>query len=121
MVVLIYTLNSHIVSLAGFARSFTNKYENEDFHSIKDDIIAELNEALLLIEHKEVQETSHNAPSELKDELEELVSKRRRELQQGLIDTETRNVLVEFKPVVDQFLFISRITGDIKKLAKDFG
>ncbi|MCH5682916.1 hypothetical protein LWM68_00650 [Niabella sp. W65] len=120
MVVLIYTLNSHIVSLAGFARGFKNKYGDEDFHAIKDDITAELNEALSLIEHKEVTEAQHHAPIELKEELDELVSKRRLELQQGLVETETRKVLVEFKPVVDQFLFISRIAGDIKKLAKSF-
>ncbi len=120
MVVLIYTLNSHIVSLASFARSFKNKYGDEDFHAIKDDITAELDEALLLIAHKEVAEALHYAPIELKEELDELVSKRRLELQQGLVDTETRQVLVEFKPVVDQFLFISRIAGDIKKLAKSF-
>ena len=120
MVVLIYTLNSHIVTLAGFAKNFTHQFANEDFKDIREDIAAELNEALLLIEHKAVSETSHHAPIELKDELEELVDMRRRELQQGLIDTETRKILVEFKPVVDQFLFISRIAGDIKKLAKKF-
>ncbi|WP_346237671.1 FUSC family membrane protein [Niabella insulamsoli] len=120
MVVLIYTLNSHIVSLAGFSRNFSNKYGAEDFHAIREDIAEEMEEALLLLAHRDVPETIHHAPSELKEELDELVSKRRRELQQGLVDTETRSVLVEFKPVVDQFLFISRIAGDIKRLAKDF-
>lgn len=120
MVVLIYTLNSHVVSLAGLAKEFYNKKMNENFSGIKNDIIEELNEALLLIEHKEVSETIHTAPIELRDELNELIAKRRSELQHGLIDTDTRTELNTFKPVADQFLFISRIAGDIKKLAKDF-
>mgnify|MGYP001319082829 CR=1 FL=1 len=120
MVVLIYTLNSHIVSLGALARNFKQQYTDEDFQSIKEDVVAELNESISMIEHKAVNEIKHHAPVELKEELDELVTKRRRELQQGLVDTETRKMIVAFKPVVDQFLFISRIAGDIKKLAKGF-
>lgn len=123
MVVLVYTLNSHIVSLAAMTKGFSNVFPHEDFSAIKDDIIADLNESISLIENKgkEIQESKHNdAPMELKHELNELIEKRRRELQQGIIDTETRKMLTTFKPVADQFLFISRIAEDIKKLAKRF-
>ncbi len=119
MVVLIYTLNSYIVSLGALARTFQDKNIEEDFHAIKSDIILVLNEAISFIEKKDVTEEELRASEELKDELKELIAKRRRELQQGFIDTETRKMIVDYKPVVDQFLFISRIAGDIKKLAKN--
>lgn len=119
MVVLIYTLNSHIVSLGSLVKTFKHSYSDEDFSAIREDILSELNESISLIAQKAFDEVKHIAPLELKDELDELVAKRRRELQQGLVETETRKMIIDFKPVVDQFLFISRIAGDIKKLAQE--
>ncbi len=120
IVVLIYTLNSHIVSLAAMAKTFKPQYFDKDFNTIKIDVVSELQEALSHIQRTEIVLAPHLDSIELKAEMEELVEKRRIELQQGLIDTETRKVIVELKPVIDQFLFISRIAGDIKKLSKQF-
>ncbi|GAB3014067.1 FUSC family membrane protein [Niabella terrae] len=117
VVVLLYTLNSLIVSLGGLLRDYKHTYRDEDFKDIRQDILDVLEEARLLLERQQIADSSHEAPAELKEELDGLVATRRRELQQGLTDTETRKVIADFKPVVDQFLFISRIAGDIKKLA----
>lgn len=114
LVVLIYTLNSHIVSLAEHARANHKVSLPENFTNIKEDIVAQLNDSLLLIEQKQVGEHQQQATHQLSVELEDLVKKRRQELQLGLRNTETRELLIAFKPVADQFLFISRIVGDIK-------
>jgi hypothetical protein len=41
--------------------------------------------------------------------------KRRKELQQGIIESETRTMLSEIKPVADQFNFITNLATDIRK------
>lgn len=115
--VLISTLNSHIVSLADYAQKFAKKYQSPYFEPITQDIILELAEARNnILKTDDISLKEINLPaSTLKEEMKELVEKRRHEMQQGLIDTETRTMLNEYKPIVDQFVFISRIAGDIKK------
>ena len=119
--VLIYTLNSHIVTLADFAQKFSGKYHTDDFSQVAEYIAVELNEAKNNIAAEKFSTLQKkDSLNELKSEMDELVDRRRLELQQGLIDTETKTTLIEYKPIVDQFLFISRIAGDIKKLSLAF-
>ena len=118
--VLINVLNSHIVTLADFAEKYAEKYSSQELVDITGDIVEELAESKDLIARGDVTVTEKLAAKELKVEMKELVEQRRNEMQQGLKNTETRTTLIEYKPIVDQFLFISRIAGDIKKLAKDF-
>ncbi len=117
--VLITVLNSHIVTLADFAQQYASKYTSRELVPITEDIAAELTEAKNIINKDEVVSLVKVSAQELRDDIQELVQKRRSEMQQGLRNTETRITLMEYKPIVDQFLFISRIAGDIKKLAKD--
>ncbi|MFT3902580.1 MAG: FUSC family membrane protein [Niabella sp.] len=117
-VVLVHTLNSHIVTLADFARKYAEKYHEPDFGHIADDIAGELLLSInLLTAQEENTYKTSGAILELRQEMKELVSKRNLELQQGLMDTETRTTFRELKPIADQFLFISSIAADIKKVA----
>lgn len=115
--VLINVLNSHIVTLADFAQKYAAKYSTKELLPITDDIAAELTEAKNIIESGDVASKEKLSAAELKEDIKELVELRRSEMQQGLKSTETRTTLMEYKPIVDQFLFISRIAGDIKKAA----
>lgn len=122
-IVLIYTLNSHIASLADFAQKFAKKYKTTDFNLITEDIITRLTEAKNFLQQEDEGVETHagsEAAGILKQEMKELVEKRTHELQQGLMDTETKTTLIELKPIVDQFLFISRLSGDINKVAASF-
>lgn len=117
--VLINVLNSHIVTLADFAQKYAAKYATDELQSVTDDIAAELIEAKNRVANEDITEIHRSSAEELKDDIEELVERRRKEIQQGLRNTETSTTLMEYKPILDQFLFISRIAGDIKKLTKE--
>ena len=118
-VVLINVLNSHVVTLADFAQKYAAKYASGDLAPVTEDIEAELTEAKNILNKEEVVSLVKVSAQELRQDIKELVEKRRDELQQGLRDTQTKTTLIEYKPIVDQFLYISRIAGDIKKLVKD--
>ena len=47
------------------------------------------------------------------------IDQRKKELGQGIIDSDTRRQLSEFKPVVDQFNFIAKVSSDIEKLCRE--
>ncbi len=118
-VVMNHMLNSHIATLAHFSNTLADKYRSPDFTPIIKDTVEELEQAKSIIQHTAVMEDTEMPLSVLSTHVDELVSKRRTELQQGLIQTETREKLSELKPIVDQFFFISRIAGDIKKISEE--
>lgn len=115
--VLINVFNSHTVTLADFAEKYASKYPSKELVAITNDIVEELNEAKNMIADEKFISTEKQAASQLRDGIKELVERRRYEMQQGLKNTETHITINEYKPIVDQFLFISRIAGDIKKLS----
>jgi len=57
----------------------------------------------------------------LNDKMNQLVDRRKAELQKGVIDSETRRQLSGFKPIVDQFNFIAKVTVNIERLSKELG
>jgi hypothetical protein len=118
-VVMNHMLHSHIATLAHFSNSLADKYRSADFTPIINDTVEELAQTRALLEHTDVMQDNEMPVSALSTEVEQLVSKRRMELQQGLIQTETRQRLSELKPIVDQFFFISRIAGDMKKITTE--
>jgi hypothetical protein len=59
-------------------------------------------------DHKEALRT-------LNEQLNALIAQRKAELEQGIIESETRKKLSRFKPVMDQFNFISKIATDLEK------
>lgn len=116
-VVMSYMLNSHIATLSYFAKPLGAKYRSNEFVPVVDDTIEELESVKAILNGPAGEEQDDDNPEAvLQQQMAELVEKRRSELQQGLIDTETRVRLSELKPIVDQFLFISRIAGDMKKV-----
>lgn len=57
----------------------------------------------------------------LNDRMNELVERRRAELDQGMTESATRKQLSAFKPIVDQFNFIDKVSVNIEKLSKELG
>ena len=55
----------------------------------------------------------------LNDKMNNLVDRRKAELEKGIIDSETRRQLSGFKPIVDQFNFIAKVTVNIERLSKE--
>jgi hypothetical protein len=81
--------------------------------------VEELEQTTAILQHADTITDTEMPASALGAHMEELINKRRVELQQGLIQTETREKLSELKPIVDQFFFISRIAGDIRKISSE--
>jgi hypothetical protein len=57
----------------------------------------------------------------LNDKMNNLVDRRKAELEKGIIDSDTRRQLSGFKPIVDQFNFIAKVTVNIERLSKELG
>ena len=114
LVVANHLLASHIATLSGY---LDNRFSAEDF----DDLIES---ALLHLQHTSELLTS-TSPSthhfdavrfRVKEKLETLMDKRREEISNGLLETETRKTLSLYKTVADQFEYIFKISTDMEKL-----
>lgn len=57
----------------------------------------------------------------LNDRMSSLVERRKAELEQGTTESATRKQLSGFKPIVDQFNFIDKVSVNIEKLSKELG
>lgn len=112
-------LSAHIATLSQYAQPLAAQYAAEDFTPTINYITAQLEAARCQLKHQ--PEPAAPAPLRSKPEkrVEALLEKRRSELQQGLVETETRKTLSELKAIVDQFSFIAGIAGDIRKVNPD--
>ncbi|MGC4035470.1 MAG: FUSC family membrane protein [Chitinophagaceae bacterium] len=119
-VVLNHTLTSHIATLSHYVLPLSSKYASQDFNSIIRTDIHQL-ETTKSILHNEpvVENTGKSEAHKINERLSSILEKRRHELDQKLFDTETRKLLGELKPVVDQFNLISSIAEDLKKTSKE--
>jgi hypothetical protein len=116
-VVLNHMLTSHIATLASYVK-LSQKYSSKDFEPVISNTILKLNDAKAIVDDKPINEmTEDKLQNHLLDErVTDLLNKRREELKQGLTESETKRTLSEFKSIVDQFNFISKISSDIRKI-----
>jgi len=57
----------------------------------------------------------------LNDRMNSLVERRKAELDQGTVESATRRQLSGFKPIVDQFNFIDKVSDNIERLSRELG
>lgn len=114
-VVLVFTMNSHIATLAHYSKQgLAAKYHSEVFEPIIENTLQEMESTVGLLTNEEPeQDPVFLDTQQLKSEIKQLLDKRRHEIQQGLMNTETKIILNELKPIIDQFLLISRVAGDL--------
>jgi uncharacterized membrane protein (TIGR01666 family) len=119
LVVINHQLTSHIAALAQYAQQWAEKYAASHFTEVINTINAELEGAKIILETATVTENALAVtPRQLfTKQVEQLMNKRREELEQGLTDTPTRHTLFEYKSIVDQFDFICRLAIDSKKIS----
>ena len=119
-VVLNHTLTSHIATLSHYVLPLSSKYASPDFNSIINSDIQQLNAAKKLLNNETVAEAVATTDAhKINERLNSILEKRRKELNEKMFDTETRKLLGELKPVVDQFNLISAIAEDLKKSSKE--
>ena len=120
-VVLNHMLTSHIATLSSYVMPLSAKLASPDFIPLINNTVAKLNDAEKIIAetpaNTAASETLHN---NIQQRLQQLLQARRTELQQGILDSETKKQLSEFKPIADQFNFISNIAGDIRKIGAEW-
>jgi len=121
-VVLNHMLTSHIAALSTYVKSLSTKYASGEFIPVMNNIIEDLDNAYKILNDEEITagETEEPARNKISSRVQELLQKRRNELQQGITESETRKTLSEFKPIADQFNFIANIASDIKKISTQF-
>ncbi|HEY6975142.1 MAG TPA: FUSC family membrane protein [Chitinophagaceae bacterium] len=117
-VVLNHMLISHIATLSYYVKPLSDKYRSDDFIPVINYTVTQLKNAKRILNAEVADKESNPKPKDqtLDRRVDALMDKRREELQNGFIDTETRKTLSEFKSVVDQFNFIVKIATDIKKI-----
>ncbi len=117
-VVLIHELVSHTAALSHMIEQTKQKNFSPDFAELTNLIVTKLN-SLYNKEIKADEAIAISSTSRLDMLATELMSQRKQELEQGLIETETRMRLRELKPIIDQFGFILTIAKDLCKLKSE--
>ena len=118
-VVLNHMLTSHIATLAYYVRPLAEKYASPEFTPLINNTVNKLEDAEKIISETPADAAAPEvlAHNNIQQRLQHLLQARRTELQQGILESETKKLLSEFKPLADQFNFIDNIATDIRKTA----
>ena len=120
-VVLNHMLTSHIATLASYVMPLSAKLASPDFTSLINNAVNKLDNAAKIIAEMPGEISAlNNLKSTIQQRLQQLLEVRRTELQQGILESPTKEQLSEFKPVADQFNFIGNIAGDIEKIGGEW-
>jgi uncharacterized membrane protein YccC len=143
-----HMLTSHIATLAYYVPSLAAKYASEEFLPVVQAIAGKLENGVKALRQvpegqagpgisghevlaepgrpggstildKERSDDGKEGLRTLNEKVEQLVQKRRTELEQGITDSDTRILLSGFKPIADQFNFIAKVSADIEKLSRE--
>ncbi len=120
-VVLNHMLTSHIATLAYYVKPLSQKFASQDFAPLIYNTTIRLEDAEKIIGELPsgvvAPETQQNI---IQQRLQQLLLTRRKELQQGILESDTQKQLTKFKPIADQFNFIDNIATDIKKTSMEW-
>jgi uncharacterized membrane protein (TIGR01666 family) len=118
-VVLNHMLTSHIATLSSYRKLNSSKNDGPLYLPVIDAIEQRFNNCLSIIQGKPINQAiaiNKEGIRYLQDQLNALVEERKAELRRGVSQSEARNKLSNWKPIVDQFNFISKNTEDLEKL-----
>lgn len=120
LVVSSHMLTSHIATLSYYAQPLTKKNYSYDFSAAANAIQAKLSNAMAFLSGNQKNGdivVDENAWRFLNNKVTELTEKRKKELQHGIIESETKKELSALKPIADQFNFIMNIATSLEKLS----
>ena len=118
-----HMLTSHIATLAYYVEPYAARYADPAYEPVIDDIIFRLGQTVNLLSDQPPLLPAAPAGKEalrvLNDRVNVLLERRKAEMD-GVIaaDGEARERLREFKPIVDQFNFIGKVTTDLCKVSE---
>jgi uncharacterized membrane protein YccC len=133
MVVLNYMMASHTATLASIARSKNPPAADADYFVVIESVVSNLDAAMKLLKMEEtsvpgeLQKTittendgsvSRQGLRQMNEKVSAIVYQRKKELEQGILDSPVSRRLNGIKSVNDQFNFISKISEDLIKILK---
>lgn len=121
-VVLNHMLTSHIATLSYYVKPLATKLASNNFEPLINNTIGKLADAEKMLNNEVVEAVTTDVipKNYIQENVQQLLEARRRELQQGITESETRQKLSEIKPVADQFNFITNLATDIRKTSLQF-
>ncbi len=120
-VVLNHTLTSYITTLHYYRSTGKDFYSSADLRPAIEAILTNLKAAVSILSEAETVPGNQNGREifeKVNQIANELIAKRKEELEQGLQETATKNLLVKIKPVIDQFNYIYNISKDMVKMVR---
>jgi uncharacterized membrane protein YccC len=116
-VVLNHTLTSHIATLSYYLNVRLNKFRSPALIPVIENIRLQLSNAIHYLEAEEdaIIKANKGPLRNINEYTDELLERRKQEIAQGKLETETKQTLVEVKSVIDQFNYIYGITASITK------
>jgi len=124
-----HMLTSHVATLAYYGSPATQA-DTLAYRPVVEEIEARLEKTTLWLKGEAAvgEDITSVAPASareglrmLNDRMNGLVERRKAELDQGTTESATRRQLSAFKPIVDQFNFIDKVSVNIEKLSKELG
>jgi uncharacterized membrane protein YccC len=114
-----HMLTANIATLSLFIQKPPSSEIRQVFAPVVATISTRLQTALAHFQHAGMAANEENkmAFRNLNDKLNELLQRRKMELEKGIIDSETKKELSAFKPIADQFNFINKAATDIERLS----
>ena len=116
-----HMLTSHIATLAYYALPLPEKYADPVYQPVIKGMVTRLENTTAFLQGRSGAGESRTGKEDLRilnEKMNALMDQRKAELERGIIETDTRRRLSGFKPVVDQFNFIAKVTADIEKLSQ---
>ena len=115
-----HMLTSHIATLSYYRWPVEKKNYLCDFSPAINAIKIKLNNAITFLAGEQKNEnitTDENGWRLFNNKISELTEKRKKELQKGILESETKKELSALKPIADQFNFIMNIAISLEKLS----
>jgi uncharacterized membrane protein (TIGR01666 family) len=116
LVVLNYMLSSHIATLATLARDKNPPPPDPEYLPVVHAVISNLDQAMNGRQTESEESQAREALTHLNERVAELVTQRKKELEQGIVESHLRNSLAVVKSVNDQYNFIWKISEDLRKI-----
>lgn len=120
-VVLNHMLTSYIATLAHYIQMQTIPFSSDDFIKVAEEIRQLFANSIQSLQEEEItpRTVSNKEPlRRLNDDVNDLLQKRKEELQHGLLETSTRKPLFDLKSIVDQFNLIYNVALDLNKITQ---
>ncbi len=120
-VVLTHTLTSHLATLSYYLNIHVNSFRSPQLVPAIENTRLFITKAIDELEEKEgTMITPNKGPLKLLNQYtEDLLEKRKEEVAAGVLETKTKQTLIEVKSVTDQFNYIHSLTSSIFKNCKE--